>query len=153
MFYERPFHGPFSKKIEKGIENKLGEFYLKRYSLMVIDYLDEFFKENFHEKLHETCDVLLSCARFDVKKGRYEWALDDVSTIEDFVNKIVPEKLDAVGDGGFKVIFEPYDPEDTTRKHIVTSSDGRFYAVSLELDPRLKEDEFVFVPESSSVEQ
>ena len=149
MFYERLFHGPFSEKIEKATESIRDGRLLRAYGHRVIDLIDDFARETLPESIYNSITKemgILSCAREDVMEGRYDWALDDISTIEYCLNKVAPEKLKEVGNWCFKMYLVPVD--DDYSGEIVISPDGNKYArYMFVLEPALKEDTLEILPE------
>ena len=155
MHYERPFHGPFSRKIEKVLRYvrgpKMGAF-----ALQVLDLLDEFIGENLPESFcNNYRDSLLPCARNDVKNSNYEWALDDISTIEYFADMLASERLREVGDGCFRVYLSPLEPNsfpETPSAKVTVLEDhkkNKYLLEGVELDPQLKEDGARILPKVS----
>lgn len=152
MDYNRPFHGPLSRKIERVMKYLRGP-QMDAFALRTIDVLDGFIRENLPPGIYDNYSKnLLPCARTDIREGKYKWALDDISTMERLAHDAAGEKLRDVGDGCFRLYLSPLQlpgPPEIPRDEgagNTKSAPKKYIVAGIELDPGLKEDEIIELP-------
>ena len=142
---------PFSRKIERGI-SEVSELYRQAFLHGVLDYLDDFSRENLPESLYKTMKHMVDDMQYHIRDHEVHYLFEDMEVVEEFLERCAPDKLTEVGDGVFDTTFAPINDtcakkliEKYGSKKVFTTKEGNFIVFSMYLNPRLHNDEITML--------